>query len=156
MEKRLAIENNDGTNAKIERIFANVKTHSIALGGFMQTVLQRALALAKDAGYGDGTGKWTERVADLSAAPGKFEAEPWYTPYFYECALNGDGEPVYSSDEDSGTLGDIFGVDDEEREALDILPDIQHIALWYSDQGFVSLEELSASRYAEICRIYDL
>ena len=123
----------------------------------MQTVLQRALALAKDAGYGDGTGKWTERVSDLCAAPGKFEGEPWYAPYFYDCALNGDGESLYSPDEDdSSCLGDILGIDVEEREAFDILQDIQHIALWYSDQGFVLLEELSASRYAEICRIYDL
>jgi hypothetical protein len=111
----------------------------------MQTVLQRALALAKDAGYADGTGKWTERVADLHAAPGKFEREPWYAPYFYECALNGDGESIYSIDDEDGSCqGDLFDIDAEEREAFDILPDIQHVALWYSEQGFVALEELSA------------
>jgi hypothetical protein len=123
----------------------------------MQTVLQRALALAKDAGYGDGTGKWTERISDLRAAPGKFEGEPWYAPYFYYCALDGAGESLYSPDDDgSSCLGDILDVADEERTAFDILPDIQHIALWYSDQGFVLLEELSASRHAELCRLYDL
>jgi hypothetical protein len=74
--------------------------------------------------------------------PGKFEAEPPETPYYYEQAMNGDGESYYADAEtqedgdiESATEYSLFTVNAEEAEAFD-LPIGHWVALWEDSQGF--------------------
>jgi hypothetical protein len=93
----------------------------------------------------------------MRAPLGKFEGEQFYVVYFYNQAMNGCGEPIYpitgfppSNDEDSVELGTIFELIGREREAFGLEANTAAVVLWYSDQGFVSLEEVTAEQAEQI------
>lgn len=53
--------------------------------------------------------------------PGKFECEPEWVPYYWELALNGDGEDVSEYDEEGDPVGCFvtrFRVDYEESDVF--------------------------------------
>ena len=62
--------------------------------------------------------------------PGKFEGEPIFTPYFYELAMNGMGEPGPDN-------SDRFYVEPEDIQEFPELAGIITVELQYSDNGFV-------------------
>ena len=80
----------------------------------------------------------------LIAPPGKFQGEPYYVMYFWDAMLDGDGEPIY---DDGREVYSLTEVTDDEREAFELDKSTVAIALWHSDQGFVTLEELNEERY---------
>lgn len=90
---------------------------------------------------------------EIIRAPGKFEGCASYAPHFYDSTLEG------FADENMGTDGVIFYVSDEDRAEFPELDDATcAVLLTESDQGFVSVEELTTSeldqvqaRYAELC-----
>jgi hypothetical protein len=87
-------------------------------------------------------------------SPGKFECEHWSIVHFYGAAMIGcAGESLVYGDSSIAT--DLFEVSDLEREAFGMAAGTVFIALWYSDSGFVTLEELTAADYAELSKWYD-
>ena len=67
--------------------------------------------------------------------PGKFEAEPIYTPYFYDIMMNGGGDETEYDDD--GTVIDSFNITEEDIKVFPELKNTKQIRLWTSDQGFV-------------------
>lgn len=72
----------------------------------------------------------------LVASSGKFEGEPWYAPYYWDAALNGDGENIGGDDEPFATRIEVTRA---ERTAFSLADDVVSVLLWESDQGFVQL-----------------
>lgn len=79
----------------------------------------------------------------LVAPPGPFEGQPYYVVTFHERMLNGAGDSLYFGADEVAC--DLLDVDDTDRAAFELKADTVSIALWYSEQGFVSLEELNAA-----------
>ena len=75
--------------------------------------------------------------------PGKFEGEHWSVVHFYDAAMVGGDSLDFSQDT---VQVDILEVSDAERAAFNLALDTQYVALWYSDSGFVTLEEMTADR----------
>lgn len=87
------------------------------------------------------------------ANPGKFEGETIAALYYYDCSMNGSGEDVsdYSVDGDiCGPNEQLFDVDSAEREALNLSAGTFAVLLSESDQGFVSLTELTLKEYQDL------
>jgi hypothetical protein len=82
----------------------------------METLKDKAEALARDAGM-----QFDSRYSHWVSARGQFEGQQWYAPYYWECALNGDGETLWS---DEGVVcditADLFTVDGDESETFDL------------------------------------
>ena len=95
---------------------------------------------------------YTEVNGQLTAPLGKFESEPYYAVYFYECMMHGDGEGLMSGE---NCDGDIFALSREEWKAFDLDPDTTHVVLWHSDQGFEHLIECSDKETADILEAYE-
>ena len=79
------------------------------------------------------------RYKEMVRGPGRFEGEPPETAYYYEQAMNGDGEmffPDLDDSDDDDRFFDGFEVNAEESEAFG-LP----IGSWYlirtDSQGFI-------------------
>lgn len=109
-----------------------------------QTMKEQAMIAAEESGWSCQQDKFY---------PGKFEGEPWYAPYFWQCALEGAGdEPFYHGET---VAGDVIPVDAEEREAFELAPQTAFVAVWYSEQGFVSLQELTTGEYDKTRAQYD-
>ena len=78
--------------------------------------------------------------ANTIDSPGKFEAESVDILYWYEQAMNGGGDPIGDPLGDS-LEGESFEITEEDRAACVHIPSTAKYALlWYSDQGFVSLD----------------
>lgn len=93
----------------------------------------KARKLARDCGY------------TTCFPPGRFEGEPWYTPYFWDQVLDGLGdEPLYEGDE---VRADFLVVTEDEREAFGLDATTVYVALVYSSNGFISLEEFTAAEH---------
>jgi len=107
----------------------------------VQSIKADATAAAIEAGY------YYDDDGDFRASLGRFEAEPWYVPYFYDQVMNGDGETYYSGEQADC---DVLDVDDNERAAFNLEPDTVAVAVTYSDQGFIGLVELSAAKRAQL------
>ena len=78
-----------------------------------------------------------ETVSDdieIITNPGKFEAEPLYTPYFYNMAIQSAHDDTIELE---GETYDIFNVTAHDRALFSDLDNVKIIALRYSDQGFV-------------------
>ncbi len=83
--------------------------------------------------------------------PGKFEAEPAWTVYYWHCMMDGDGEPLFETCElcvgdpdrldececEPSCIGDSFEITKGERRVFPELGDCKLVELTYSDQGFV-------------------
>jgi hypothetical protein len=65
------------------------------------------------------------------ASPGKFEGEPLFVPYFWDCYLNGGADG-----DDGETL--MFEVTNEDRKEFPELVNIYRVFLWEDSNGFVS------------------
>lgn len=106
----------------------------------MNNLLLNAMTLANDHGFDQDT-----------FPPGKFEGEAFYIAYYFDAVMNGDGEPLYEDDYgDKECIGDLFDVTQEERDAFGLDPNTTHVVLWYSESGFVTLDELDKHRYESI------
>ena len=70
-----------------------------------------------------------------TSGPGKFEAEPPETKYFYEQMLNGDGEELYHPDNED-YMATVFHITSEESDAFG-LADSRIFMLREDTQGFV-------------------
>lgn len=81
-------------------------------------------------------------------SPGKFEAEPIYTPYFWESVLNGDAE---DHEEPDGTLWAILDVTKEDRKAFPELEasGIISVALMELEVGFVYIVDNTCQYWRE-------
>lgn len=108
-------------------------------------IKQEAITAALAAGFYYENG--STNACDLRASLGRFEAEPWYLPYFYDAVMNGDGESFGSADH---TDCDVLTVNDAEREAFEFDTDTVAVAVTYSDQGFVGLVELNERKLAKL------
>jgi hypothetical protein len=108
-------------------------------------VKAKARALAIEYGYLDDSTAYQ----GLRAPLGKFEGEPFYTPYFYDLMMDGEGEPLYVDDRCEGTLFDVWV---SEHKAFELDAGTVAIVLWHSEQGFETLEELTADRAEAIAR----
>lgn len=78
-----------------------------------------------------------ETVSDniqIITNPGKFEAEPLYTPYFYNMALHSAHDDTVEAD---GDIYDIFNVTAHDRALFADLDNVKIVAIRYSEQGFV-------------------
>ena len=74
-------------------------------------------------------------VADgLIRNPGKFELECVWVPYYWDLALNGEGEDEF--DEDGESMVTLFVVDSEEAEAFG-LECGTNVEVFEDSQGFV-------------------
>jgi hypothetical protein len=89
-------------------------------------------------------------------SPGKFEGESAATEYFYEQALNGDGETIHEDiDDGEGSTADLFQIDVEEAEAFD-LPLHHWFLLREDSQGFAigsvhETREAAEERFMQWC-----
>ena len=92
--------------------------------------------------------KWyvdNRRAGEIGAdrmcfSPGKFEAEPMETLYFYQSMMNGGGNVHVFT---------VFELTDDEKEFFDLKTPF--FAISESDQGFVYGSELSMTEYEELC-----
>ncbi len=66
----------------------------------------------------------------IIASPGKFEGEPLYVPYYWQCYLDG------MADSDDGKIL-YFDVTDDDRKEFSELAEVKTVELWESDNGFV-------------------
>lgn len=85
----------------------------------------------------------TYRIANgLIRNPGKFENEPEWVPYYWDLAMEGEGEDVYEENEEADDLDPMelsyteFVVDSEEEQAFGI-PCGSKVRVWEDAQGFV-------------------
>lgn len=86
-------------------------------------------------------------------SPGKFECEAAWTPYFWNCVLEGVSDAL---DYEDGEKIDIIDVDDADRAIWpEIEPGIVAAALTVSDTGFVSCALLTASGLDQIMSDYE-
>lgn len=97
----------------------------------------------------DGFGRWRAGKKRYVTGPGKFEGEHWSVVHYYETALDHNCDaPLYYAD---GTVAaDIMIVLDVERDAFKLNADTHFVVLWYSEQGFVSMQELTATEYDNV------
>jgi hypothetical protein len=78
--------------------------------------------------------------------PGKFEGEPIYSPYLYECAMNGFGDNVYS--EKSGIHYSVFRINPADRKIFpEFKKDSDYVLCWEDSNGFWCTEEVTESGY---------
>jgi hypothetical protein len=84
------------------------------------------------------------RVTD----PGKFESESIETIYFYELMLDGVSDESIELERDC--FADIFVIDDEDRVRWELHADTAYVMLETSEQGFVSLTELTEKEYTRL------
>ena len=71
--------------------------------------------------------------------PGKFECEPEWVPYYWDLALNGEGEDVSEYDDEGGLVGCFvtrFKVDYEESDAFGLECGAM-VEVFQDSQGFV-------------------
>ena len=93
----------------------------------------KARKLARDCGY-------TTRFP-----PGRFEGEPWFTPYFWAQVQDGMADcPLCEGDE---VRADFLVVTEDECEAFGLAAATCYVALVYSSNGFISLEEFTADEH---------
>ena len=85
--------------------------------------------------------------------PGKFEGEPFYIAYYWTAMLDGCAAAPFMSGETSA--GAPIPVTDLERAAFELPTTTQFVVLWYSDSGFVSLQELTCEEYDRLREHYD-
>lgn len=104
-----------------------------------ETAIQNAIS------YGYEYHENSRDPALMRAPLGKFECEPFYAPYFYESVLDGIADESLMCGED--TAGDVIMVSDDERIAFGLDPSTAFVVLWYSDSGFVSLEQMTPEEY---------
>ena len=109
----------------------------------------RSDAIAQAIEYGYTLAHPDDVPTDLHAPPGKFEGEPFYALYFYDAIMDGgcDDSLYFGTDT---VQADICEVSDAERGAFELSPRTTHVALWNSDSGFVTLEELTYKRYCKL------
>lgn len=102
------------------------------------TTTQRALRLlAQTAALAEGY-KGDPALGNLRAPPGKFQAEPYHVPYYYDRMLNGDEtQTLY----DDGVPIAVFDVDADDRAAFSLDSDTVAVALWETNDGFVMFAE---------------
>lgn len=95
-----------------------------------------------------------DKQAPKYLAPlGKFEGEHWRTVHYYDAVMNGFAdEPLYDGER---MAADILEVTDDERVAFRFGVDIAFVALWHSESGFVSMQELTAKDYDELRAQYE-
>ncbi|MGH8275713.1 MAG: hypothetical protein ACRETH_03350 [Steroidobacteraceae bacterium] len=86
------------------------------------------------------------------SGPGKFEAEHWSIVHFYAAMMDGFGDPLYDGDR---YVADCFEVDDVERGAFGFNADTVAVALWHSEQGFVTMQELNEARATAFAKAYN-
>jgi len=87
----------------------------------------------------------TKKYQEMVQGPGAFEGEPPEVAYFYDLALEGQGEKFFEADidpewpenfEDVGIVFTMFYVDADESDAFDLNID-NIITIWEDSQGFV-------------------
>lgn len=82
--------------------------------------------------------------------PGRFEGEPPETVYWFEVAMDGDGDPVMSEDGEV-LLGDLFTLTEEDPEWIrDAAGESRYFYLRYSDNGFLYGSWLSDEEAKEL------
>jgi hypothetical protein len=74
---------------------------------------------------------------------GKFEGEHWSIVHFWDAYMNGCSEA-------SGDTWDAMEVVGAEREAFGLHPATFAVVLWHSEQGFVSMQEVTETQYSEL------
>ena len=73
--------------------------------------------------------------------PGKFEGEPVWVPYFWDCYLDGGAEH-----DDEHVL--VFDVTDEDRAKFPgMLDDVAQVRLYESEIGFVHAETVARGKW---------
>lgn len=72
--------------------------------------------------------------AGFITSPGRYEAEPLYTPYFHDIVLEGGGDDQF---DDNGTLVTFVDVKEKDIETFPELDGIHRVSVWESDVGFV-------------------
>jgi len=76
--------------------------------------------------------QYTVTPDGMISSPGKFEGQPIYTPYLYECYLDG------LHDEDSGDEI-LFIINENDFDEYPELADIAEVRMKVDEQGFVSV-----------------
>lgn len=72
--------------------------------------------------------------AGVIVAPGKFEGEPIYVPYFWDLVLDGNSNDTI---DDDGNLYSEILISREDRERFPEIPEGSKIVLWEDSNGFV-------------------
>ena len=79
-------------------------------------------------------------------APGRFQGEPVYSPYFHTLAMDGGGEMEFAEGEGNDIESDIqfesFRVNADEEEAFG-LPIGSHVLIWNDSQGFAYAKQFA-------------
>ncbi len=87
-----------------------------------------------------------------STGPGKFEAEPPHTQYYWEQVMDGDGETIASDIDGSSEFAqfaDLFQADAEESEAFGLnIGD--WVIVWEDSSGFAYSRVASTREAAEV------
>lgn len=83
-----------------------------------------------------------EQYQEMVSRPGKFEGEPEWTPYFWECWLNGDGEAF----DDNGMYITRLEITNADRDLFPSIPQqAAYVEIWEQDNGFVYCDLLDAN-----------
>ena len=114
-----------------------------------RAIRAQALRMARAAGF-----HYSARSKHHEFYPGQLEGEPFEVAYFYDQALNGDGEPFGHPEADE-VDGDLLALSEAERQAFEVEPLQTHVAVYYSTQGFVSLEYLTDGETAALLAQYE-
>lgn len=83
---------------------------------------------------------------------GKLEGEPFEIAYFYDAVMNGCGGEILQHVDADEADGEVFELDDWDRAAFET--SATHAVLWYSSQGFVSLQYCSHDKASAIMECY--
>jgi hypothetical protein len=80
--------------------------------------------------------------------PGKFEGEPLYVPYLWECVLNGDGETVDDPDQRDATM-DLVMLSGDDKRHFPRLARSDIAILWEDNNGFVYCDLTTTKEYKD-------
>lgn len=80
--------------------------------------------------------------------PGQFEGESIATIYFYELMLDGGADELVPVGPDAYV--DVFAIDADDRARWELADTTTHVMLEISEQGFVSLTELTDRDYQRL------
>jgi hypothetical protein len=89
----------------------------------------------------------------IICSPGKFESEAIFTPYFWDMAGDGGADILYWAD---GAIQYLLEINNDDRASWpEIASDTVAVILAESDQGFVSLDELTPAQLAQVLAEYE-
>jgi hypothetical protein len=97
--------------------------------------------------------KMRAELAEQVSRPGKFEGEFLYSPYYYDCILDGSSDEIL--DWSNGVRTDIIRIGDTDRDMFpELNADTIAVAIEESETGFVFVSQLNQRELDKLMSAY--